>query len=237
MLSKASFYFIEEIDRHNEPAELVASFQGLIGMLGLTYFMIGEPRPPLPQDGHLWATTWPQEWLYRWLTQNYLRADPIIRKLRVQNRPMRWNSAAPAVADAPGQRILKEASEFRMNAGFAVPAYSREGLVVVSIGTEHYELGKSEELCLHLSTIYFHAKLERLRARNIVPPRQSRLAPRERECLTWVAAGKTDWEISQILKIAEQTVHEYVQNALIKLKATTRAQAVANAIFDKQISA
>jgi LuxR family quorum sensing-dependent transcriptional regulator len=50
-----------------------------------------------------------------------------------------------------------------------------------------------------------------------------------------VAAGKTDWEISQILNIAEQTAHEYVQNALTKLNATTRAQAVAIAIFTKQI--
>jgi DNA-binding CsgD family transcriptional regulator len=52
-----------------------------------------------------------------------------------------------------------------------------------------------------------------------------------------VAAGKTDWEISQILSISEQTTHEYVQNSLAKLNATTRAQAVAIAIFTKQILA
>jgi hypothetical protein len=46
---------------------------------------------------------------------------------------------------------------------------------------------------------------------------------------------KTDWEISQILNISEKTAREYVQNALMKLKATTRAQAVAAAIFTKQL--
>jgi DNA-binding CsgD family transcriptional regulator len=61
------------------------------------------------------------------------------------------------------------------------------------------------------------------------------LTPRERECLQWVAAGKTDWEISQILSISEQTVHGYVQNALAKLGARTRAQAVALAIHASQI--
>jgi DNA-binding CsgD family transcriptional regulator len=86
-----------------------------------------------------------------------------------------------------------------------------------------------------MSAHYFHARLGRIRARNAPPSRGPRLTPRERECLTWVASGKTDWEISQILRIAEQTVHEYVQNALIKLNATTRAQAVAVAIVSKQI--
>lgn len=233
MLTKATFDFIEEIDRHNDSAALVASFQKLIGLYGLTYFMVGDPRPPLPGDGHLWATTWPSEWLDRWTSRGYLQNDPIVKRLRLQTTPVRWSPKEGARDDA-GTRILEEAGEFRMKAGFAVPVYNRDGLYVVSMGTEHYELGKADETCLHMAALYFHARLEQLRARN-TPPRQSRLTPRERECLSWVAVGKTDWEIAQILTIAEQTVHEYVQNALIKLNATTRAQAVAIAIFTKQI--
>ncbi len=104
------------------------------------------------------------------------------------------------------------------------------------MATERYDIGKKEETSLHMASIYFHAKLERLRAKNTPPSsRTAQLTRRERECLSWVASGKTDWEISQILNIAEQTVHEYVQNALIKLNATTRAQAVAVAIYTKQI--
>ncbi len=236
MLTKDTFDFIEEIDRHSDPAALIASFHKLIGLFGLTYFMVGDPRPPLPpQDGHLWATTWPTEWLDRWTSRGYLQDDPVVKQLRLQTTPVRWKPEYVS-SDDPGARILEEASEFRMRAGYAVPIRSQDGLFVVSMGTEHYELNRADEACLHIAALYFHATLERLRPRQ-APPRANRLTPRERECLSWVAAGKTDWEISQILKIAEQTVHEYVQNALIKLKATTRAQAVANAIFDKQISA
>ena len=46
---------------------------------------------------------------------------------------------------------------------------------------------------------------------------------------------KTDWEIAQILNISEQTAHEYVQNAISKLNAATRAQAVAVAMLSRQI--
>ena len=66
-------------------------------------------------------------------------------------------------------------------------------------------------------------------------PSLRKLTPRERECLKWIAAGKTDWEISLILNISEQTVHGYVQNALTKLNARTRAQAVALAMLSAQI--
>jgi DNA-binding CsgD family transcriptional regulator len=68
-----------------------------------------------------------------------------------------------------------------------------------------------------------------------MPPARP-LTPRERECLRWVAAGKTDWEIGQILTISEQTAHGYVQNALAKLGARTRAQAVALAMLSAQLA-
>jgi len=57
-----------------------------------------------------------------------------------------------------------------------------------------------------------------------------KLTKRERECLSWVAAGKTDWEISEVLGISHETVHKHINNALRKLNATTRAHAVALAI-------
>ena len=87
---------------------------------------------------------------------------------------------------------------------------------------------------MQLAAYYLHARVAALRARG--PARAPRvLAPRERECLNWVAAGKTDWEIAQILNISEQTAHGYVQNALSKLGARTRAQAVALALLSSQI--
>lgn len=56
------------------------------------------------------------------------------------------------------------------------------------------------------------------------------LTPRERECLTWVAAGKTAWEIGQILHLAETTVVYYCENAKKRLESKTMPQAVARAI-------
>jgi DNA-binding CsgD family transcriptional regulator len=62
------------------------------------------------------------------------------------------------------------------------------------------------------------------------PTRIKSLTPREREVLTWVAQGKSAWEIGEILRITERTVNEHVRTAVRKLGATNRPQAVAIAL-------
>jgi DNA-binding CsgD family transcriptional regulator len=62
------------------------------------------------------------------------------------------------------------------------------------------------------------------------PARPHSLTPREREVLTWVARGKSAWEIGEILHIVKRTVDEHVQTATRKLGAANRAQAVAIAL-------
>ena len=53
-----------------------------------------------------------------------------------------------------------------------------------------------------------------------------RVTPRECQVLRWVAAGKSDWAIAQILGISRKTVNFHVENAKRKLGACTRVQAV-----------
>ena len=61
------------------------------------------------------------------------------------------------------------------------------------------------------------------------------LTPREREVLTWVAQGKSAWEIGEILNIGKRTVDEHVQTAARKLDAANRVQAVAIALRERLI--
>jgi DNA-binding CsgD family transcriptional regulator len=59
-----------------------------------------------------------------------------------------------------------------------------------------------------------------------VPP----LSERERECLSWVATGKSDWEIGEILSISEKTANAHIERAKTKLGVPTRMQAVVMAL-------
>jgi DNA-binding CsgD family transcriptional regulator len=53
---------------------------------------------------------------------------------------------------------------------------------------------------------------------------------RQRQILQWIYHGKTNWEISRILDINEETVKYHVEQAMKKLDVATRAQAVGRAL-------
>lgn len=50
--------------------------------------------------------------------------------------------------------------------------------------------------------------------------------PRELEVIRWIAKGKSDWEIGEILFISRKTVNYHVERAKRKLRVATRTQAV-----------
>ena len=56
------------------------------------------------------------------------------------------------------------------------------------------------------------------------------LTPREIEVLAWLAEGKSDWQVGQILLISPKTVNYHVERAKKKLDVATRMQAVVTAV-------
>jgi DNA-binding CsgD family transcriptional regulator len=81
---------------------------------------------------------------------------------------------------------------------------------------------------LHLFAIHVAEAIWRIRGAE--PERHAPLTPRERECLSWVAVGKTAWEISCILNVSERTIVAHTENAKKKLGARTLPQAIALAV-------
>ena len=67
-------------------------------------------------------------------------------------------------------------------------------------------------------------------SRDKPPPRakpdESELTPRECEVLVWVARGKTNPEIAQLLWITPATVRKHLENVFCKLGVGTRTAAV-----------
>ena len=53
------------------------------------------------------------------------------------------------------------------------------------------------------------------------------LTEREKEVLRWLAQGKSNWEVSVILKISERTVRFHINNIMKKLDAVNRTHAMA----------
>jgi DNA-binding response OmpR family regulator len=77
-------------------------------------------------------------------------------------------------------------------------------------------------------TAIINARLSRV-ARTAIWPKQVDLTEREAETLTWAARGKTSAEIGQILGLTKRTVDFHIDNARVKLNATTRMHAAVKA--------
>jgi DNA-binding response OmpR family regulator len=77
-------------------------------------------------------------------------------------------------------------------------------------------------------TSIIKARLARV-ARGPVWPRAVGLTEREVETLTWAARGKTSSEIAIILGLTKRTVDFHIDNARLKLNATSRIHAAVKA--------
>ena len=73
------------------------------------------------------------------------------------------------------------------------------------------------------------------RSERPIRTKSASLTAREVEVLTWVARGKSAWEIGEILHITKRTVDEHVRTAVRKLGAVNRTHAVALALRDRVI--
>jgi DNA-binding NarL/FixJ family response regulator len=72
-------------------------------------------------------------------------------------------------------------------------------------------------------------------ARNEMWPKLAMLNDREIEALTWVARGKTSAQIAELIGLSKRTVDFHLDNARIKLGASTRTQAAIKAAIGKLI--
>ena len=85
---------------------------------------------------------------------------------------------------------------------------------------------------IHLLAVAFIDAFTRVNAPVRPPPPAEACArsAREVDCMQCVARGKTNWEVSRILDISENTVRFHLKNVFRKLDATSRSSAVMRAI-------
>jgi DNA-binding CsgD family transcriptional regulator len=125
-------------------------------------------------------------------------------------------------------------ADFGLIRGFTVPTHApgHFGFVtVIGEPTDRSWARRAETNIaplLFLSHIYHEAFRDRFQEFFEVS-KHPHLSYRERECLGWVAAGKTTDELAGILGLSRETVKIYVKRAMRKLGANTRSQAVARA--------
>ncbi len=234
VMDKAWGYF-EKLFKADEQDELVASLQDVLNFFSVKYFAYLGLNFGTGHTHPIPISTYPKEWCDRYLENMYYSFDPVIQEARENNLPFEWgNQQYRSKLSKTQKKFFNEASEFGVVGGLTFPMHGVQNqLSSMSIAwSENRELDLYEKNMLQLAAMHFHVRQVEIIRRDLgAHVGNARLSPRETECLTWAANGKSAWEIGAILSLSEHTVREYLGNAMRKLECANREQAVVTAVM------
>lgn len=177
--------------------------------------------------------TYPRSWIDTYVTQNLQASDPVFLYSFQIGAPYLWQWLPSAIAlTAKELSVLRKAKRAGLAQGMTVPLASPCGTTaLLSFATA----SANADIEAHLGRLGFEAaQFHRayVHMMGVQPPSEliKPLTPRERECLHWIAAGKSSYEIGIILGLSAHTVRSYTKAILQKLNTTNRAMAVTRAI-------
>ncbi|MCP1673023.1 LuxR family transcriptional activator of bioluminescence operon [Natronocella acetinitrilica] len=206
--------------------------------LGLDYFLYGLHVPSSMTDPDMLVIDgFPAgyvESVYR--PRNYVQIDPVVHHLFRCVTPVLWRDLhdLPLGDGRQFADLLHEAESYGLVTGAALPMHGPRGTISLYSIASRQRGPKAERMlrqCLPdalLALTHIHEAAMRVTRQDELE--HEALTPRELECLAWCAEGKTSWETARILGIAERTVVFHLQNVNMKLRVSSRQQAVAQSI-------
>jgi DNA-binding CsgD family transcriptional regulator len=217
------------------PEAASADFFAALSGVGASYLqtrLYRRPVVPLTSQAHFAAggivlRIAPETWRLGTPAFDYvcLENNPLLEAIRGGLTRYRFSEFAPR--DDAGYGAYWEAmSEARIADAVCATSYGRHRTIAsLHLGFLDPDISADDALAIQLAGLMLTERLMTFAAEPDAP--EVRLTDRERDALSWVAEGKSDWEISVILGVSETTVRFHVDNARKKLGAVNRAQAVA----------
>lgn len=222
--------FIEAVEKETDAATLIARFTKFTQDLGfIAYVLTGLPPIGSDVEPLIIAVNWPDGWIARYREKQFFLKDPVARWSLSRQRAFRWSEAIAANPGYETTEIVQEAAVFGFVDGIAIPLKSeRMWKVVVSLAAgQKLDLTTAEIAQVETAVAYFNQCHEDLIMKAAARPA---LTKREIEILRLCAAGKSAWEIGQIVGISEGTAALHRKSAIKKLGCSNTTQAVVVAI-------
>lgn len=227
---------VEQIELMTTEEGVLDQFNHVLSRHGGKYLQFGELGPILTAGTHC-VGNFPAEWNARYMERNYWADDPAFVGTLQGGVPERWSAIRNNDKKPKSAIIFEEAKECGLADGWTIPIFQMNGYkAAISVCSEKCDDDPRLLPTLHMMAIYVHGKILNLRQAPYlksalsITGKRVEVSPREVECLKWVAAGKTDWEIGEILGISNRTVHKHVERAKFKFGVPTRLQAVVTAV-------
>lgn len=136
-----------------------------------------------------------------------------------------------------GERVLQQAERSGVFGGITVPGnVARQRGASCSFATPFRTLELTETVySAQILGTAFLDTARRIKSAQAAPLPPTRLTIRQKECVLWVARGKGDWEIAQILGLSPLTVTTHLRNAQEAFDVTRRTALLSEAIREGSI--
>lgn len=187
----------------------------------------------------LFVCSYPQDWIDHYLSEEYYTIDPLVAEGPRHQLPFRWNEVSlPQDLEPRQQRLYLEAADLGICNGLTIPIHGRNGdyaaINLIPEGRPEEQLATldRQQHLMHLIALYYHSHSGNSLLEQQLIRRPSVLTRREEEVLTWLARGKSTFEVSGILSVTERTVLYHIENAKKKLNVTNRTHLVVKAAME-----
>jgi LuxR family quorum sensing-dependent transcriptional regulator len=194
------FEFVEVCETLTSVEECMNAINPIVADLGFSSFILtGLPLLNQSLEPLVLLDSWPGGWLERYSSRDYFEVDPVGQNVLATSTPFLWSDAPNQRDKSLSRQMLGEAAEFGLTDGFCVPIHGATGWQSAFSFAHDRKIDASpmELAAAHLLALTTYGRLRILHGDE--PYARKRLTPREREVLTWAAAGKSAWETSPCL--------------------------------------
>jgi len=222
--------FISKLSQIGDTRSFAEEFERLVDIFGCKFFVIsGIPDEYTSLEDMMVVHNLPEAWVSEYINSNYVLNDPIVHRCMAAKDPFLWREAVGPMVSSEANVIMRRAEYFGLTNGVCFPIHNINGFEAgVSISGSDTSLPNTRIRSLHLASIMAFNTLRKLRSDHSL--RIEAISERESEVLTWCALGKTSKEIAYILFVTENTVNVHIKNAISKLSAKNKTEAVAIAV-------
>jgi DNA-binding CsgD family transcriptional regulator len=242
---------VDKIEASTSLFELREVLQNYIENRGFQSFSFIENELGSHSDP-LIVNTISKAWDQDYRDNDFLSIDPCLPIAQRTNTPFTWATVPKpqkkGIRKPRALKLMEAAQDHGFSEGLVVPFHFRDQIGAyhstvctlfwtssVSDFVKRMRFNKAE---LHLVLIYWAEQAIKVQSINKSPKTMYadnsllHLTDRERDVLSWAANGKTIDETSVILGISPETANGYMKDAIRKLGAVSKTQAVVRAISE-----
>lgn len=226
----------EDVDYRKVWRNRIFAFGTSMGFSHATLAIFPGHETPVAAGNAFLITNLPQDLLNKYDQDKMGEFDPVARHCITRSTAMIWSSGD--FCSAPQKRLYEAISAHGIRSGLALPFHGpggEFGLLSYSSADRLDARGRQAVAleipvlsCFRDAVMEVFSGVARKSAYMIRDGIE--ITSREMECLKWCAAGKSSWDIANLMNCSEATVNFHFSNIRRKFGASSRQAAVIKAI-------